>query len=154
MDIADNCVVSIRYKLTDDTGEEIDSSSGRDPLSYVHGANGIIPGLEGALTGKSVGDQLQVTVQPEDAYGAVDPKLIDTVPKSAFEGLEDVQPGMQFQAQGPKGEARLITVREVSDEGVTVDANHPLAGQVLHFDVTVEVVREATEEERKHGHAH
>lgn len=154
MDIAENCVVSIHYKLTDDAGEEIDSSSGRDPLLYLHGANGIIPGLESALTGKSVGDQLQVTVQPENAYGAVDPKLIDTVPKSAFEGLDDIQPGMQFQAQGPKGEARLITVREVSDEGVTVDANHPLAGQVLHFDVTVEVVREATEEERKHGHAH
>ena len=153
MKIAENCVVTIHFKLTDDDGQELDSSAGKEPLEYLHGANSIIPGLEDALAGRDEGEQVQVTLQPYEAYGPVRPELIDTVPHSAFEGLE-VQPGMQFQAEGPKGESRRILVTEVSDEGVTVDANHPLAGQVLHFDLSVEAVREATDEEIDHGHPH
>jgi FKBP-type peptidyl-prolyl cis-trans isomerase SlyD len=154
MKIDEKCVVTFHYKLTDEDGVELDSSAGREPLVYLHGCGRIIPGLESALEGKSPGERLQVAVQPEQAYGHVDPDLVQTVPHSAFQNADDVQPGMQFQAQGPGGQVQVVTVTEVSDEGVEVDANHPLAGQVLHFDVTVEDVRRASEEEIAHGHAH
>jgi len=93
-------------------------------------------------------------VQPEEAYGPVNPDLIQKAPMSAFQGVEEVKPGMQFQAEGPNGQTQIITVREVHDDGVDIDANHPLAGQVLHFDVKVQEVREATDEEVEHGHVH
>ncbi|MGB5622390.1 MAG: peptidylprolyl isomerase [Gammaproteobacteria bacterium] len=154
MKIQANCVVSIHYKLTNEAGEELDCSAGQDPLSYLHGTNSLIPGLESALTGQTAGDKLQVTVQPGDAYGDVNPELVQTVPISAFDSPENVKAGVQFQAQGPDGQMQLITVQEVTDDGVTINANHPLAGQVLHFDVTIENVREASAEEVAHGHVH
>ncbi len=154
MHIAEQSVVSIHYTLTNDAGETLDTSDGREPLVYLHGAQNIIPGLESELTGKSVGDSFDVTIQPEEAYGTVNPELVQTVPHSAFEGVEKVEPGMQFQARGDDGETQVITVTEVADSGVTVDGNHPLAGQVLNFSVRVEEIREATEEEIEHGHVH
>ncbi len=153
MDIGDKCVVSFHYTLTNSDGETLDSSDGRDPLKYLHGAKNIVPGLERALEGKSVGDNLKVTVEPDDAYGQVNPQLVNKVPRSAFEASQDVKPGMQFQAQGPGGEIHLVTIRDVSGDEVTVDANHPLAGQTLHFDVEIKDVREATAEELEHGQA-
>jgi FKBP-type peptidyl-prolyl cis-trans isomerase SlyD len=152
--IADKHVVSIHYTLTDDDGETLDTSSGRDPLTYLHGARNIIPGLESALTGKAVGDEVQVTVPPEQAYGEFDAELVQLVPHEAFEGVEDVKPGMQFEARSPEGGAQVVIVREIKDDGVVVDGNHPLAGRVLHFDVKVEDVREATDDEVAHGHVH
>jgi len=152
--IADKHIVSIHYTLTDDDGETIDTSSGGEPLVYLHGAQNIIPGLENALTGKSVGDQLQVTIQPEDAYGELDSELLQLVPRDAFEGIDDIEPGMQFEARSPDGDTQVVVVQDVNEEGVVIDGNHPLAGQVLHFDVTVEAIREATDEEIEHGHAH
>jgi FKBP-type peptidyl-prolyl cis-trans isomerase SlyD len=152
--IAEQSVVSIHYTLTNDAGETLDTSDGREPLVYLHGAQNIIPGLENELTGKSVGDSFDVTIQPEEAYGTVNPELVQTVPHSAFEGVEKVEPGMQFQARGDDGETQVITVTEVADSGVTVDGNHPLAGQVLNFSVRVDEIREATEEEIEHGHVH
>lgn len=154
MQIQDDCVVSIHYTLTNGEGEELDSSVGSDPLVYLHGAGNIIPGLEDALAGSRAGDRLEVTVQPEDAYGLVDPELIRLVSRDAFAGIEGVEPGMQFQTQGPNGQIMRVTIRESSDQGVLVDANHPLAGQILYFSVSVENVRGATEEELAHGHAH
>ncbi len=154
MKIQANCVVSIHYRLTNEDGEELDTSAGQDPLSYLHGTNSLIPGLESALTGQAAGDKLQVTVQPDEAYGDVNPELVQTVPISAFDSPENVKAGVQFQAQGPDGQVQLITVQEVTDDGVTINANHPLAGQVLHFDVTIEAVREASAEEVAHGHVH
>ncbi len=154
MQIAENSVVSIHYTLTNDAGETLDTSDGREPLVYLHGAQNIIPGLESELTGKTVGDAFDVTIQPEDAYGIVNPELIQTVPHSAFEGVEKVEPGMQFQARGDDGNTQLITVTEVAESGVTVDGNHPLAGQVLNFSVQVEEIREASQEELEHGHVH
>ena len=147
-------MVAFHYKLTNSDGEQLDSSDGQDPLKYLHGASNIVPGLEKELEGKKAGDALKVEVQPEDGYGQVNPQLVQKVPRSAFEGAPEIKAGMQFQAQGPDGQAQLITVKEVSEEEVTVDGNHPLAGQVLHFDVTIEDVREASEEELEHGHAH
>ncbi|HEY5720382.1 MAG TPA: peptidylprolyl isomerase [Gammaproteobacteria bacterium] len=154
MNIADQCVVSIHYRLTNADGDELDSSAGRDPLSYLHGASNIIPGLERELTGRAVGDSLRVTVQPADGYGEVNQGLIQVVPQEAFEGVEDLQPGMRFEASDGAGNSHPVVVTEVSDNGVTVDGNHPLAGHVLHFDVTVEAVRAATAEELEHGHVH
>ncbi|MGE0372563.1 MAG: peptidylprolyl isomerase [Gammaproteobacteria bacterium] len=154
MQIQDDCVVSIHYTLTNEEGDELDSSVGQDPLVYLHGAGNIIPGLEVALVGGSAGDRLDVTVQPEDGYGEVDPDLIRRVPRDAFEGIERVEPGMQFQTQGPNGQVMRVTVRETDDSGVLIDANHPLAGQTLYFSVSIEGVRSATEEELAHGHAH
>ena len=138
MQISENAVVSIHYTLTNNAGETIDSSVERgEPLAYLHGAGNIIPGLENALVGKAAGDKLDVTVTPEEGYGERHEQLIQQVPKTAFEGNEDnLQPGMQFQAQTPGG-PQVVRVVEVGDETVTIDANHPLAGQTLHFDVEV-----------------
>lgn len=154
MNIEDKRAVSIHYTLTNEQGEKLDSSEGQDPLRYLHGASNIIPGLENALVGKTAGDKVSVTVQPEDAYGEINPEMIQIVPREAFEGIDDIQPGMQFQASGPNGQTQVVTIKAVGEEGVTVDGNHPLAGQVLNFDVTVEEVRDATEEEISHGHVH
>ncbi|WP_455199145.1 FKBP-type peptidyl-prolyl cis-trans isomerase [Kaarinaea lacus] len=151
--IGKDCVVSIHYTLTDDAGTVLDSSRQGDPLKYLHGANNIIPGLENELTGKATGASMQVTVAPEDGYGEHIPDAVQTVPRSAFEGVEDIQPGMQFQTEGPHG-VQIIVVTEVQDEEVTIDANHPLAGKTLHFDVSIEDVRDATPEEIAHGHVH
>jgi FKBP-type peptidyl-prolyl cis-trans isomerase SlyD len=154
VNIGEKSVVTFHYTLTNSNGEELDSSAGRDPMKYLHGASNIVPGLEKEMDGKSSGDKLKVEVQPEEGYGEVNPQMIQKVPHSAFEGVPEIKPGMQFQAQGPGGETQHITVKEVTGDEVIVDGNHPLAGQVLHFDVTIEDVREASEEELSHGHAH
>lgn len=136
MKIAENAAVSIHYTLTNDAGEVLDSSQGQEPLDYIHGSGQIIPGLEAALEGKQVGDTLQVTIAPEDAYGPRHEELIQPVPREAFEGVEEIEPGMQFQAESEEG-MQLVTVAAVDDTTVTVDANHPLAGETLHFEVEV-----------------
>jgi FKBP-type peptidyl-prolyl cis-trans isomerase SlyD len=153
MQVSENKVVSIHYTLKNDAGEVIDSSAGRAPLSYLHGIGNIIPGLEKALEGKSKGDHVDVSIVPEEAYGLRNEALIQTVPKSAFERAEEIEPGMQFQAQTPAG-SRILTVVAVYDDDVIVDGNHPLAGETLHFSVEITDVREATAEELAHGHAH
>lgn len=152
--IGDKLVVTIHYTLTDNTGDTLDSSEGAEPLAYLHGAGNLIPGLEKALVGKTAGATLQATIAPEEAYGEIHAELIETVPPEAFEGVDKIEPGMAFEAQGSDGQARRIVVREVSDEGIIIDGNHPLAGVELNFDVQVVDVREATEEEIAHGHVH
>jgi FKBP-type peptidyl-prolyl cis-trans isomerase SlyD len=154
MKIADNYVVSIHYTLTDDEGEEIDSSEGQEPLAYLHGAGNVIAGLEEALSGKSVGDRFEVVIQPEEGYGDFDEDLVQSVPRDSFVDIDEIEPGMQFQTEDDEGIEMMVTVQEVTAEEVIVDGNHPLAGVVLHFDVTVIDIRAATEEELEHGHAH
>ena len=154
MNVENNRVISIHYTLTDNDGVELDSSNGQEPLVYLQGASNIIPGLENALEGMAVGERIQVQVQPNDGYGEIDPDLVQTVPQAAFQGVEDIQPGMQFQAQDSAGNVQMVKVTAVGEEGVTVDGNHPLAGMVLNFDVTIDGVREATAEEIDHGHVH
>lgn len=154
MNISGKCVVSIHFKLTNTDGKVLDSSEGQDPLVYLHGTEGLIPGLEKALEGKTQGDSLQVTIPPEEAYGPENPDLIQKVPKEIFTGVDELEPGMIFETQDPEGSSQRITVQEIEGETVTINANHPLAGQTLHFDVSIEGVREATEEEIDHGHAH
>ncbi len=153
MQIADKTVVSIHYTLTNALGETIDSSVGQDPLVYLQGAQNIIPGLENALTGKTVGDALQVTVEPAEGYGEIRDELIQEVDRSAFQGVDDIEVGMQFMAQTPWGE-QPVTVVKVEGDQITLDGNHQLAGETLNFDVEVVEVREATSEEVEHGHVH
>jgi len=150
MAIENGKIVSIDYKLTNESGTLLDSSEGREPLAYLHGAGQIVSGLEKELEGKEEGASVQASVPPEEAYGKRDESLVGVVPRDRFQGVDDIQPGMQFQASTPQG-SQIITVRKVEESEVTVDANHPLAGEVLNFDVTVRGVRDATEEEKSHG---
>lgn len=152
--IGDNLVVSMHYKLTDDDGNILDSSEGGEAMSYLHGAGNIIPGLEKALTGKVENDTLEVRVEPEEAYGAVIPELIQIIDKAAFQGVDSLEPGMAFEAQGPQGQVQRIIVKKVEGDDVTIDGNHPLAGVALTFAVQIVAVREATQEEIEHGHVH
>jgi len=152
--IGDNLVVSMHYKLTDNDGNVLDSSESSEPLAYLHGTGNIIPGLEKALVGKIEGDSLQVKIEPAEGYGEVDPNMIQAVNRSTFEGDDSIEPGMAFEAQAPDGSMQRILVKEVNGDEITIDANHPLAGMVLHFDVEIVGVREPTEEEVSHGHAH
>jgi FKBP-type peptidyl-prolyl cis-trans isomerase SlyD len=145
MQIAQNTVVSIDYTLTDADGQVIDSSQGREPLTYVHGSGQLIPGLESALEGQSAGNDVEVKVAPDEAYGERDERLVQAVPRAAFQGVDRVETGMRFQARGDEGQSRLITVTAVEGDTVTIDANHPLAGKPLHFKVSIVEVREADE---------
>ena len=152
MIIEDKRVVLMDYKLTDNDGNVIDQSE-KEPLAYLHGSGQIIPGLEKELAGKTVGDELKVTVSPEEGYGEFDQSLLTKVEKQHLAGIPNLEVGMQVQGESPEGVA-VFTVKEITDTEVTLDANHPLAGQTLNFDVKVVEVREATEEELSHGHAH
>ncbi len=153
MQIAQDSVALIDYTLTNDEGDVIDSSAGGEPLAYLHGHHNIIPGLEKALVGKVVGDSLKVSIEPAEGYGELNESLIEVVPKHLFSGVDQIEVGMQFHAQTGQG-MQVITVTAVEGDEVTVDGNHPLAGQTLHFDVTVKEVRAASAEELEHGHVH
>lgn len=152
MQITDKTAVSFHYTLTNTNGEQLDSSRGEEPLAYLHGTGNIIAGLESAMTGKSVGDKFNVTIPPADAYGELVPAMVQVVSKKMFEGM-DVEVGMQFHADVSHG-AGIITVTEINGDDVTIDGNHPLAGETLIFDVEVVDVRPATEDELAHGHIH
>ena len=152
--IGDNLVVTMHYKLTDDDGTVLDNSTDSEPMSYLHGAMNIIPGLEKALVGKVEGDTVQVRVEPAEGYGEIMPDLIQAVDRAAFQGVDAVEVGMEFETQGNDGHVQRIVVKQVEDDKITVDANHPLAGVALNFDVEIVGVREAAEEEISHGHVH
>lgn len=155
MVIGKDSVVSIHYTLKDEAGEVLDTSDGREPLDYVHGAGQIIPGLENELEGKKSGDGFSVVIEPEQGYGARDESLVHEVPKAEFDTPDEIEVGMQFRV-GAEGGNLIMVVAGVSDDSVVLDGNHPLAGVTLNFDVNVEGVREATEEELKasqHIHA-
>jgi len=151
--IGKNAVVGINYTLTNDAGEVMDTSEGREPLVYLHGSNNLIPGLEKELEGKTQGQSFKVTIPPGEAYGESNPELVQTLPLEMFKGVENVEPGMGFTAQGPQGQQHIV-VTAVNGEEVTVDGNHPMAGKTLHFDVEIMSVREASDEEVEHGHVH
>jgi FKBP-type peptidyl-prolyl cis-trans isomerase SlyD len=153
MHVAKHKVVSINYTLKDDAGAVLDSSTGGDPLAYIHGIGNLVPGLERELEGKQAGDKLKVSIAAQDGYGERDAELVQQVPKRMFDGANAIEPGMRFHAMG-EGGVRVVTVTRVVGDMVTVDGNHPLAGQTLHFDVEVMAVRDATREELDHGHVH
>ncbi len=149
MQITKHKVAAIHYTLRDNEGTVLDTSDGRDPLYYLHGAGNLIIGMEEGLEGKTKGDKVQLKIEPAKGYGEKDPSLEQQVPRSAF-GDQEVKPGMKFSTNN----GEVITVTKVGLESITVDANHPLAGVELNFDVEVIDVRSATEEEVTHGHVH
>ncbi|HUR41809.1 MAG TPA: peptidylprolyl isomerase [Verrucomicrobiae bacterium] len=151
--ISANCVAYIRYTLTNEAGTVLDSSEGGEPLAYLHGGGNIIPGLEKALEGRQAGDKLTVTVAPQDGYGLRDEKLVQKIPRRAFQGVKDLRPGMRFNANSGGGGAPVV-VTQIQGDMVTIDGNHALAGVTLTFAVEIEKVREATAEELLHGHVH
>jgi len=153
MNIAKDKVVSIDYTLTNDNGDVLDSSSGREPLAYLQGHNNLIPGLEKELEGKVKGDKLVAIIPPEQAYGLRSEEMVQNVPRENFENPDEIKVGAQFQVQ-MQDQVQIAVVTEVKDDIITVDMNHPLADETLHFDVEVMEVRDASAEELEHGHVH
>ena len=146
-------VVYLHYTLKNDKGAVIDTSIDAEPLAYIHGNGHLIPGLEESLEGKETKSSLQVTIPPEKAYGKYIDNMTSVHPRDQFSDPDQLQVGMQVHAETKEGVVAL-TVTELTDKEVTLDANHPLAGETLHFDVTVVDVREASKEELDHGHVH
>lgn len=153
MQIANNTAVSIHYTLTNDAGEELDSTAGGEPMVYLHGNDNIISGLEKALHGRDVGDKFNVRIEAADAYGEFSEDMIQVVSKEMFDGIDELEIGMQFHAAVNSG-AGVITVTKVDGDDITIDGNHPMAGQALNFDVEIVAVRLATKDEKSHGHIH
>ncbi|MFC3914814.1 peptidylprolyl isomerase [Pseudaeromonas sharmana] len=152
MKVSHLSVVTLDYTVSDESGDVLDSTEGREPLVYLHGAGFLVPGLEKALYDRAVGDSFELNVDAADAYGEYDEDLVQQVPGELFDGME-VAEGDTFVADTDDGH-RPVTVVEVAEDFVKVDANHPLAGVNLHFNVTVRDVRAATAEEIAHGHVH
>ncbi|MBX7191848.1 MAG: FKBP-type peptidyl-prolyl cis-trans isomerase [Sandaracinaceae bacterium] len=156
--IEDGKVVSVHYTLKNDAGEQLDAS-GSEPLAYLHGAQNIVPGLERKLTGRKVGDKVDVVVDPGDGYGMRDPRAVQDVPRAAFPPDAPIEVGAAFVVETPTGELMQLHITAITKgpdgaELVRCDANHPLAGERLHFAVEIVEVRDATDEERVHGHVH
>jgi FKBP-type peptidyl-prolyl cis-trans isomerase SlyD len=154
MQIAPNCVVSIEYTLRDEDGEVIDSSEGAAPLTYIHGQGQLVPGVEKALLGKSVGDALRFVVAPEEGYGEFDLDAIQVVNRSAFPPDVELVEGMEFFVEDQAGTPSPVSIMAINGDEISLDFNHPLAGEELDFDVKIKEVRAATAEELAHGHAH
>ena len=153
MSIKKDSVVTFNYTLKDDTGKVIDSSAAQEPLAYLHGHGNIVPGLERELEGKSAHDQLSVKVTPADGYGEYSRELVQKVPRRSLKGIAKISVGMRLHAHTEQG-PRAVTVTAVTGDMVTIDANHPLAGKNLNFDIEILDVRDASEEELAHGHVH
>jgi FKBP-type peptidyl-prolyl cis-trans isomerase SlyD len=151
--IAKNAVAALEYTLKNDGGEVLDTSDGRDPLTYLHGAENLIPGLEAELEGKGAGDELSVRIAPADAYGERDEEMMQTVSRDVMPADAEIEVGMQLQAES-EGGVHIVTVIGVEGDDIHLDGNHPLAGVALNFQVKVVEVREATSEELEHGHVH
>lgn len=152
--IREGTVVSLAYRLTNDKGEELDRADENEPFSYLHGFGQIVPGLESALKGLLVGSKKQVKVSPEDGYGIVEPQLRTTASRNQFPPDADLHVGMRFAADVGGGQPVVFTVTHVAGEEISLDGNHPLAGETLNFDVEVLGIRDATDDEKSHGHAH
>lgn len=153
MQITDKMAVSIHYTLTNTAGETIDNSRDDEPMIYLHGSGQIISGLEQALTGKLIADKFKVTVEPADAYGDIKDEMRQVVPMTMFKDMDKVEVGMQFHADASHG-VNVVTVTKIEGDDVTIDGNHPLAGETLTFDVEVMDARPATEDELNHKHIH
>lgn len=154
MTIQDDSVVTIAYTLTDEEGELIDSSEESGEIEYLHGHGNIVAGLERALSGRKIGESFEVQVEPEDGYGEYDDDLVMEVPRANMPDDVELELGMDFQIELEDGEPQVVSVVEIEDDTVTLDGNHPLAGELLNFSVTVRGIRPATAEELEHGHAH
>ncbi len=153
MKVQDGCVVSMDYTLHVD-GELVDTSSGRAPLEFLQGAGNIIPGLEDELYEMAVGESKKVVVAPVDGYGEFDSEAVVEVPREEFPPEIPLEVGVELQVTDESGNPMLARITAVTDDLVVLDFNHPLAGKELHFDVKIVGLRDATDEEMEHGHAH
>ena len=153
MNVEKNSVVSFYYTLKNDGGDVIDTNENGEVLSYIHGTGAIVPGLENAMEGKSAGDAFTAEVVPAEGYGEYDDALIFSVPMENFRDPESVEVGMGVEVQSQDG-GRILQVKEIDGQTVFLDGNHPLAGETLHFDITISEIRNATDEELEHGHVH
>lgn len=151
--VAAGKVAIIHYTLTDAAGEVIDSSTGEDPMPYLHGGGNIVEGLEEALDGRAVGDKIAVVVPPEKGYGPRQDAPPQPVPRDGFPADVELEVGMQFMVEAGEGYAP-VWITGIEDQVVFLDGNHPLAGATLHFAVEVVGIRDATEDEVAHGHPH
>ena len=147
-------VISLDFILKDEQGETLDQSTAGEPLEYLHGADDVVAGLEKALEGRQLGEKLRVVIPPSDAYGEYEVSLVDEVSRDQFPGIDDIQPGMQFQTQMDDGAPMVINVTAVDGDKIIVDGNHPLAGMTLVFEVEIIGIRQASEDELAHGHVH
>lgn len=152
--IKDGTVVSLSYRLTNATGEEIDRADANEPFHYLHGRGQIVVGLERALAGLKVGEKKKVTVAPQEGYGEIEPQLRTQARRQQFPQGAELTVGMQFAADTGKGQPIVFTITEITGDEIALDGNHPLAGETLNFDVEVLGVRDATKDELAHGHAH
>lgn len=153
MVVEENKVVVIEYTLKNEKGEILESSKDYGPLAYIQGMGNLLQGLENVIAGKKPGDEVSVTLPPAEAYGVYDKELIQKVPKSAFDEIEHLEVGLELHQETEEG-IGIVTVTEIAETEVTIDGNHPLADETLHFDVKVLEIREPTEEELEHGHVH
>lgn len=148
-----NMVVSMEYTLHVD-GEKIDSSDGQDPLQFLAGHGNIISGLEREMMGMKVGDSKDVKIQPAEAYGEFDENAFMQVPRDQFPKDMQVEEGLELTVRDDSGQSRYARVDAVEGENVTLNFNHPLAGDELQFNIKVVGLREPTDEELEHGHVH
>lgn len=153
MQISKNSVVTLNYTLKNDQGDVLDESQDGSFL-YLHGAGGIIPGLESQLEGKTTGDAFEAHIEPADGYGERDDSMVQIVPRDMFEADHPIEEGIQFHAESPEGDMLTVTVTKIEGDNITVDGNHPLAGIALNFAIDVVDIREASNEEIEHGHVH
>jgi len=153
MKIAQNTVVTLNYTLKNGDGILLDTSEGRELLVYLHGVGGLIPGLEKELDGREKGTKLKAVIPPTEAYGDRNEELVQVVSKDGFQGVEELQVGMQVQLDNDQN-PEIASISKIEGNDVTLDMNHPLAGMTLHFDVDIVEIREADEEEIIHGHVH
>ncbi len=151
--IQKNCVVSFDFTLSDEEGTLMDSSKGQEPLVYLHGFKALIPGLENALEGKREGDDFKVVITPDQAYGNRDEDLVYEIDREEVAHLPNLNVGMELEVDSDD-ESVVMTIVQINDNSVVLDANHPLAGVTLNFDIQVLNVRQATADEISHGHVH
>ncbi len=153
MNIEAKKVVTVAMKVTDQDGVVLEDTTGDDPFIYLHGIGGILPGLENALEGKALGDKIELTLTPDEAYGDYDDDLVDVLERNQFEGIQEISVGDQLEGETEDG-IIPFTVIAIDGEEITVDANHFFAGKTLHFTLDIQDIRDATQEELEHGHVH
>jgi FKBP-type peptidyl-prolyl cis-trans isomerase SlyD len=152
--VAKDTVVTFHYTLTDKGGQVLDSSQGTDPLVYLHGYSQIVPGLENALVGKAAGSAFKVEVAPAEGYGDRNEQMVIALPRTQGNLPADIAVGFVVELVSPEGDEIPARVVKLTETDITLDANHPLAGETLYFDIELTNVRAATKEEIEHGHVH
>jgi FKBP-type peptidyl-prolyl cis-trans isomerase SlyD len=153
MQVARDTVVRFHYTVSEPGQPPLESSRDRDAMAVLIGRKAVVPAIEEAMMGRSAGDSFELTLDPADAYGERRDNLTQRVPKKHLRAGSRLQPGAQAMVQTNQG-PRMVTIMKVGASVVDVDLNHPMAGKTLHFAIDIVEVRQATDEERSHGHAH